>query len=352
MTKSKITRGSRVWRWIERILLLGAVIGLGAWIGSNAVPAAWQDWENWVFDRDLHGETASISDYLIDLESRVDRGVRTRLGLRVDPAPSVSGRPTVSPTLQRDGLIGRLTIPRLHLRAIVREGVGKDTLGLAVGHIPGTAFPGQAGNVGVAGHRDTLFRGLSGIRQHDVIQLETLNKRYAYEVASTEVVTPQNIGVLKPGSYSELTLVTCYPFNYIGPAPDRFIVKARQVAWQPNLAEPVVTPLKVVEDADRARDERAGTRRPATAGKIYFAVSKNHSQKLAPGISLGITEAEAPTQRVNGWVWLMPERRTVWLRRQEQQDPVIFYQGGRKRELVITNVAQNSAAGYMVLSAK
>jgi sortase A len=352
MTKSKAARGSRVRRWIERTLLVAAVIGLGAWIGSNAVPAAWQDWENWVFDRDLHGETASISDYLTDLESRIERGVRTRLRLRVSPPASASGGPTVSSTLQRDGLIGRLTIPRLHLRAIVREGVGKDTLGLAVGHIPGTAFPGQAGNIGVAGHRDTLFRGLAGIRPHDVIQLETLGKSYAYEVASTEVVTPRNIGVLKSSSYSELTLVTCYPFNYIGPAPDRFIVKARQVAWRPNLAEPVTAPLKVVEDADRVRDERAGARQAATPGKIYFAVSKNHSQNVAPGISLGITQSEVAVQHVSGWIWLMPERRTVWLRSQGRRDPVIFYQGGRKRELVITSVAQNSAAGYLVLSAK
>jgi len=128
------------------------------------------------------------------------------------------------------GLVGRLVVPRLHLRAMVREGDGEGTLDLALGHIPGTALPGQKGNVGVAGHRDTLFRSLKSIEKNDLIEFQTLRGSYTYSVESIQVVKPENLDVLRPGPDAELTLVTCYPFAFVGPAPDRFIVKARQVA--------------------------------------------------------------------------------------------------------------------------
>jgi sortase A len=126
--------------------------------------------------------------------------------------------------------VGRLVVPRLHLRAMVREGDGEGTLDLALGHIPGTALPGQKGNVGVAGHRDTLFRSLKSIEKNDLIEFQTLRGSYTYSVESIQVVKPENLDVLRPGPDAELTLVTCYPFAFVGPAPDRFIVKARQVA--------------------------------------------------------------------------------------------------------------------------
>src|SRR5207244_9209038 len=116
-----------------------------------------------------------------------------------------------------------------------------------VGHIPGTAVPGENGNVAVAGHRDTLFRGLGAIRDNDVIQFETLEGSYAYTVQSIEIVKPRDVSVLKPGRYPELTLVTCYPFNYVGSAPDRFIVKARQIlssATRPVSAVDPATPIQ------------------------------------------------------------------------------------------------------------
>ena len=99
-------------------------------------------------------------------------------------------------------------------------------LGVAIGHVPGTALPGQQANVGVAGHRDTLFRGLRDIKTNDLIEFETLAGKYSYRVGSTEIVKPDDVSVLQAGSSPELTLVTCYPFNYVGSAPDRFIVKA------------------------------------------------------------------------------------------------------------------------------
>ena len=82
----------------------------------------------------------------------------------------------------------------------------------------------------MAGHRDTLFRGLRAIRKNDLILLETLGGEYRYRVEGTKIVSPRDVGVLKANPYAELTLVTCYPFYYVGSAPDRFIVKARQAA--------------------------------------------------------------------------------------------------------------------------
>ena len=115
---------------------------------------------------------------------------------------------------------------------MVREGVDRKTLQLAVGHIPATALPGQAGNVGVAGHRDTFFRGLKDVKTRDEIQFSTLSGDFKYVVESLIVVEPDNVGVLAPSSENVLTMVTCYPFSYIGAAPKRFIVRARQVSPQ------------------------------------------------------------------------------------------------------------------------
>ncbi len=120
-------------------------------------------------------------------------------------------------------------IKRLNLRAIVREGTDDDTLDVALGHVKGTALPGQSGNIGIAGHRDTLFRCLRDIHTGDRIVLETTRGNYTYDVERIGIVTPKDVDVLAPAAYSAMTLVTCYPFRYVGAAPDRFIVRARLV---------------------------------------------------------------------------------------------------------------------------
>lgn len=245
-------------------------------------------------------------------------------------------------------LIGRIEIPRLHLRAIVREGAGANTLSLTAGHIPGTAFPGQTGNVAVAAHRDTLFRGMGAIRKNDVIEFDTPNKRYVYEVASTQIVPPEDVGVLQPGPYSELTLVTCYPFNYIGPAPERFIVKARELSQQPVHTFAPQAPAPKVQEVVQTK---AAGQSKSIPGRLTFDVPRNHSRQLAPGISLGVTATDAGLQQMSGWMWLMPDRRTVWLRDRGTKDPLVFYGyvDGKRRELVITHVSPDSVTGYLVL---
>ncbi len=124
----------------------------------------------------------------------------------------------------------RLKIPRLGISVMVYDGVRARTLSIGAGHIPGTSAPGERGNIGIAAHRDTFFRGLKDIRPGDIILLETLQGSIRYAVQWTRVVQPSDRDVLESTADSRLTLVTCYPFYYIGSAPERFIVQARQLA--------------------------------------------------------------------------------------------------------------------------
>jgi sortase A len=136
--------------------------------------------------------------------------------------------PERRPPRKAGSLVGRLEIPRLHMSAMVLEGADDRTLDLGIGRISETADPGQAGNVALGGHRDTFFRPLRGIRRGDEITMTTPAGRFRYRVDWTKVVRPEDTGVLLPTAEPALTLVTCYPFRYIGPAPERFIVRARQ----------------------------------------------------------------------------------------------------------------------------
>jgi sortase A len=128
------------------------------------------------------------------------------------------------------GVVARLSIQKIHLRAMVREGSDDNTLDVALGHIPGTALPGQRGNVGIAGHRDRLFHRLAEVNRDDQIQLQTPAATYTYQVDDMAIVNPEALNVLATGHGAQLTLVTCYPFNYIGSAPKRYIVKAHLVS--------------------------------------------------------------------------------------------------------------------------
>jgi sortase A len=136
--------------------------------------------------------------------------------------------PAIKPRI--GSMIGKIWIPRLGITAIVDEGINHKTLSLSVGHIPSTALPGQSGNIGIAGHRDTFFRSLRNIQREDIITITTLRGEYRYRVVSMKVVDPYDIAVLESDGGNEiLTLVTCYPFYYVGSAPDRFIVRAERV---------------------------------------------------------------------------------------------------------------------------
>jgi sortase A len=126
-------------------------------------------------------------------------------------------------------VIGEMKIPRLGLSAVVVQGGSPKILQRAVGHLHETALPGEPGNVALAGHRDSFFRSLRSIQLGDAITIRTSDAEIEYQVESTEVVLPSDVQVLQPSTENILTLVTCFPFNYIGAAPKRFIVRARQI---------------------------------------------------------------------------------------------------------------------------
>ena len=141
-------------------------------------------------------------------------------------AGTATATPRHRPALPLRGLVGRIEVPRLKLSAIAREGADVQTLRRAIGHIPGTAFPGDAGNAAFAAHRDTFFRPLQSIRKGDEVVVTTTSGVYRYSVTGTQVVEPDNVSVLDPTPGETLTLVTCYPFDFVGSAPQRFIVSA------------------------------------------------------------------------------------------------------------------------------
>jgi sortase A len=158
--------------------------------------------------------------------ARLFQSTETRKLEKIEKALPPKGAVGPAPAPREGAVVGRLAIPRLGLSVIVVEGVQARDLEKAAGHIPGTALPGEPGNVGIAAHRDTFFRPLRAIRPNDAITLSTFAGSYRYRVVSTEVVFPSDIHVLDPTGQDALTLVTCFPFNYIGAAPKRFIVRA------------------------------------------------------------------------------------------------------------------------------
>ena len=129
--------------------------------------------------------------------------------------------------------LGLLHIPDAAVSVMLLEGTDELTLNRAVGHIEGTALPGRGGNVGIAGHRDSFFRGLRHLEAGDDLSLTTLGGVAHYEVTELQIVEPTAVEVLAPTELETLTLVTCYPFYYVGDAPQRFIVRAQQVRFEP-----------------------------------------------------------------------------------------------------------------------
>jgi len=146
----------------------------------------------------------------------------------VRPAAPRAPAPAASPNH-----VGKLEIPRVKLSAMVVEGDDDETLKKAVGHLPDTPLPWQPGNSALAGHRDTFFRPLKDVRVGDEILLTTAHGSLRYRIDRTVVVDPTDLSVLEPSAKPTLTLVTCFPFYYVGHAPRRFIVQASQVATSP-----------------------------------------------------------------------------------------------------------------------
>lgn len=125
-------------------------------------------------------------------------------------------------------LLGRLDVPRIGLSAMVADGTSSRVLRLAAGHLPGTAVPWTTGNVALAALRDTFFRRLGELHRGDVIEVTVAGSEYRYRVVFTDIVSPSETSVLEPATGPILALITCYPFHFVGSAPNRFFVRARR----------------------------------------------------------------------------------------------------------------------------
>ncbi len=216
--------------WIERILLVTGLALLGFYGAARM--------ESWLTSRValkqvaadealVRSSTESDSD---NLASNVDSGSSEPLDL-----PSVdfslwgeqrvkAYRKNIGP--HRANPLAVLRIPKISLEAPLLDGTDDLTLNHAVGRIAGTARPGEPGNIGIAGHRDGFFRGLKDVRVGDVIEMKTLKGTDTYIVDQIQIVSPRQVEVLRPTSFPSLTLVTCYPFYFLGGAPQRYIVTA------------------------------------------------------------------------------------------------------------------------------
>jgi sortase A len=168
---------------------------------------------------------------------RYQRAAKSRVEQMISvERPSIERRavphsvPDVTESLAIGEIIGRVDIPRLKLSAAVAEGDDDKTLGNAVGHLPDTPLPWhRSGNVALAAHRDGLFRSLEGIRLNDDVRLVTSRGEFHYRVTKTHIVDPDDVWVIAPTDTPTITLITCYPFSFVGNAPRRFIVKAELI---------------------------------------------------------------------------------------------------------------------------
>jgi len=219
-------------RAVEWLFLLVGLVALDTYVWINVSAVLYQAYEDWAFDQRLRALTPSFGNFAADeirslLRKDVAKPERPELRPTYPKSEQpIEEKPPAMKPFPRSAVIGRLVIPHLQLATMVREGADAATLRRAVGHIPGTALPGAKGNIGLAGHRDTFFRPLRNIQTNDIIELQTESGIYRYAVESTRIVGPRDIGVLAPSGSESLTLVTCYPFYYVGSAPKRFIVRA------------------------------------------------------------------------------------------------------------------------------
>lgn len=301
-TKSKFTALNR----LKILLFLIGFCALGYYGYTIADQYVYQSYENWAFDQQIAGHSGvTFADYLRE---------QTPFGFLVGRAaqkgavaanPAVPAQAETQPVRPAEGaLLGRVGISRLNLSAIVREGVDAKTLSIAVGHVPSTALPGQIGNFAIAAHRDTLFRALKDIQKGDLVTFQSPDGTYTYQVVATKIVKPSNVTVLgsdgggiisdddQPSQATDksrlLTMITCYPFYYVGSAPKRFVVEAELVPNRPaapklEAESPPAAPAPIVRESKARRTEPRHTRGSSHLRKAQNAQSTHPAaQKKRP----------------------------------------------------------------------
>jgi sortase A len=232
--KDDLRRRKGLLLWLERLLFAIGLLCLGL-VAYTVIDARWFAYrQGRLFDdaRRAHAAAPRAAEVGKDRSGAGPQAAPSETD-RLDtfrPGSGASSSVAPPPQAAEGSLIGRIEIPRVGISSLVLEGVDGSTLHRGVGHIPGTPLPQLPGNVGLAGHRDTVFRGLKDIQKNDLITVETLEGTYRYAVDWAQVVDPGDIAVLGVSNRPELTLVTCFPFYYVGSAPERFVVRARLLA--------------------------------------------------------------------------------------------------------------------------
>jgi sortase A len=201
----------------ERVFLAIGLALLATWVGVR-----------------IHGSLASHAAITrFQASQAIDQGVKTKYGsLATTPVDFTDWNPKRvvaykdSLSTKTDLPLAILRIPKINLEVPVFNDTDDLTLNRGVGRILGTAQIGQTGNLGIAGHRDGFFRGLKDVVQNDVIEIVRPGQTDLYAITQIQIVDPANVSVLAPTSTQTLTLVTCYPFYYVGNAPQRYIVTA------------------------------------------------------------------------------------------------------------------------------
>lgn len=280
MAPGRRLRDRQALRYLERILFVIAIVALSWYAGVQIFSRVDQAWQSRKLDRLQAQRTPAAEPKPTGTAGRAE----------VTPPPAPPPRRSRPPS---KAPIGRVEIPRLGVSAIVREGVDDGTLRRAVGHVPETALPGDTGNVALAAHRDTFFRPLRNIRNGDRIHITTPDGRHEYTVDETRIVDPTDVWVLDPTPQPTLTLVTCYPFDYVGSAPRRFIVRATSIAEANATATrddgpSVVVTAAAVTPFVLSDSSASAVKRTASKPSVRKAVSKK-------------TAKRAPEKKKSGW---------------------------------------------------
>ena len=198
--------------WLERVL----------WIGAATIGA----WTLFVVAQNFYYARLPVPD---------GHSVEPRRQLPGEsPGDAVGTSGSIPRRAETGAWVARLEAPAVALKATVLEGSDDRTLRRAAGHIEYTPLPGEPGNIGIAGHRDTTFYPVRKLKTGDRLTLTTASQVFEYEVRDTWIVEPDDVQVLDPTTRPALTLVTCYPFNFVGNAPKRFIVRGELVAERPR----------------------------------------------------------------------------------------------------------------------
>jgi sortase A len=223
---SEVNMRSSLMRFAQRFFLGVGFVMLAYAGGTIAYAELYQRYQSWKFEHQIGRLelTKAATDERLRMQAPLEAQARQRAASRLDV--TIETVVAESADLSEGDVIGKLEIPQIGISVMVFHGVKEQTLRAGAGHVPGTPLPGADGNSAIAAHRDTFFRKLKWIRAGDRIQFLTVRGTAQYVVDSTEIVEPAATQVMESRGRPELTLISCYPFYFVGAAPHRFIVHA------------------------------------------------------------------------------------------------------------------------------